>query len=70
MKIFPPVLASDSHIPNTEQCERLALEMEILMEGFEWEQLMRLSSEVPSVKEFWECRLISSGVGTCVAVNE
>ncbi len=69
-KILEPILVSTSDIPITEHCERLAYEMTILMYGFELEQRIRLSPNIPSVEEFWKCRIISSGVGVCIAVNE
>ena len=64
------ILVSKSDIPITEQCERLAYEMTNFMYGIELEQRIRLSPNIPSVEEYWSCRIISSGVGVCVAVNE
>ena len=36
----------------------------------EREQRLRLDMTLPSVEAFWECRLGSSAVAVCLALNE
>lgn len=69
-KIRPPLLASSTDFLWIEQRERVSSGMGIFIETTEREHLLRLSSTEPSVVEYWECRLRTSAVRVCLAVNE
>ncbi len=53
-----------------DQRRRLLVEMEVFMETSELEQKTRLNDTLPTVESYWSCRMGTSAVGVCLAVNE
>ncbi|KAI4250167.1 MAG: hypothetical protein L6R40_000339 [Gallowayella cf. fulva] len=53
-----------------EQRERFMKEFTTFVKMSQCEQSIRLSGKVPSIDEFWQYRLGTSAVYTCLAINE
>ena len=53
-----------------EQRHTLLTEIEFFMQTSEAEQHMRLQGSLPSLEEYTGCRMGTSAVGVCLALNE
>ncbi|CAI6339886.1 unnamed protein product [Periconia digitata] len=67
---FERVGAALKEAYTVEQNEAVLREMEVFMHMSEREQRMRVAGAIPSIEEFWRCRLGSSGIGLCLAFTE
>ncbi|KAF4629893.1 hypothetical protein G7Y89_g8253 [Cudoniella acicularis] len=67
---FKPIGDAISSVYNIDQRRNFMKEIIFFMEMSEIEQRRRLSPELPTIGEYWECRMGTSAVGVCIAMLE
>ncbi len=67
---FHPLRRAIAHKTRAEQRRTFFDEMAVFLEMSQLEQEYRLGDKVPTVAEYWICRMGTSAVGPCMAVVE
>jgi hypothetical protein len=67
---FAPIGTAIKQTCTLAQRQRMYQDMQLFMDKSGQEQQLRLSGKIPSVEDFWHCRLGSSAVYVCIAMNE